>query len=76
MRLQLNEHCVIETHPDNETPDLRLDKPWPALQEHLEKIDIEKLDQKERSHVPAIQILYYYLQKFKRLNKGMSASCF
>lgn len=70
IRLQLNEHCIVETHPDNETPDLRLDKPWPALQEHLEQVDIEKLDRKEKSHVPAIQILYYYLQKFRSTHKG------
>ncbi|XP_065162078.1 NEDD8-activating enzyme E1 regulatory subunit [Atheta coriaria] len=64
IRLQVREHTVIETHPDNENPDLRLENPWPALKEHLDKIDISTLDKKERSHVPAVVILYYYLKKF------------
>lgn len=65
LRLQIREHTVIEIHPDNENPDLRLENPWPALKQHLDNIDVSKLDKKERSHVPALIILYYYLQKFK-----------
>lgn len=74
IRLQVNEHTVIETHPDSENPDLRLDQPWPALKEHLDKIDIEKLDSKEKSHVPAIAILYYYLQKFRETHNSKLVS--
>ncbi|XP_022899801.1 NEDD8-activating enzyme E1 regulatory subunit [Onthophagus taurus] len=70
LRLQIREHTVIEVHPDNENPDLRLEYPWPALKEHLDTIDISKLDRKERSHVPALCILYYYLEKFKSLHNG------
>ncbi|XP_017769621.1 PREDICTED: NEDD8-activating enzyme E1 regulatory subunit [Nicrophorus vespilloides] len=69
-RLQVNEHTVIEVHPDNDNPDLRLDEPWPALKEHLESFDISKLDKKERSHVPALIILYYFMQKFRNLHDG------
>ncbi|XP_018322780.1 NEDD8-activating enzyme E1 regulatory subunit [Agrilus planipennis] len=70
IRLQTKEHTVVETHPDNENLDLRLDKPWPALKEHLDKIDVESLDNKERSHVPALVILYYYMQKFRDQHGG------
>ena len=70
LRVQLREHTVIETHPDNENPDLRLETPWPALRQHLDKIDIESLDKKERSHVPALTILYYYLEKYKSIYGG------
>lgn len=35
-RLQFNEHCVIESHPDNRLFDLRLEKPFEALQTYLE----------------------------------------
>lgn len=70
LRLQVREHTVIEIHPDNENPDLRLENPWPALREHLDNIDISKLDKKERSHVPALAILYYYLLKFRKSHNG------
>lgn len=36
IRLQVKEHYVIETHPDNPQYDLRLQKPFPTLQKHLE----------------------------------------
>lgn len=70
LRLQVKEHAIIESHPDNENPDLRLDQPWPALKEYLEQINVEKLDTKERSHVPALVILYYFLKKFKETHGG------
>ncbi|KAJ8983471.1 hypothetical protein NQ317_014929 [Molorchus minor] len=57
IRLQIKEHTVIEGHPDNENPDLRLDKPWPALKEHLDSINVATLDPKARSHVPPIIIV-------------------
>ncbi|KAF5307842.1 hypothetical protein FQR65_LT18314 [Abscondita terminalis] len=71
VRLQIREHTVVESHPDNESPDLRLDRPWQALEEHLNRIDVSTLGTKERSHVPALTILYYYLQKFKEKHQGL-----
>lgn len=70
LRLQVKEHAIIESHPDNENPDLRLNQPWPALKEYLNQIDVEKLDTKERSHVPALVILYYFLKKYKETHGG------
>lgn len=70
LRLQVQEHTVVESHPDNENPDLRLDKPWPALHSHLDQTDVEKLDTKERSHVPALVIVHYYLNKYKESHGG------
>lgn len=35
-RIQLKEHCVVETHPDNKQSDLRLEHPFDLLKEHLE----------------------------------------
>ncbi|KAK4873522.1 hypothetical protein RN001_015551 [Aquatica leii] len=70
VRLQIKEHTVIEAHPDNESPDLRLDQPWEALRTHLNQIDVSTLGTKERSHVPALTVLYYYLQRFKEKHNG------
>lgn len=75
LRLQVQEHTVIEAHPDNENPDLRLDKPWPALRDHLDQINVEKLDTKERSHVPALVIVHYYLNKYKESHGGKCTVC-
>ncbi|KAF5296155.1 hypothetical protein FQA39_LY12609 [Lamprigera yunnana] len=71
VRLQIKEHTVIEAHPDNESPDLRLDQPWPALRMHLDNIDVSNLGTKERSHTPALTILYYYLQRFREKHHGL-----
>ncbi|KAG5872635.1 hypothetical protein JTB14_003723 [Gonioctena quinquepunctata] len=70
IRLQVKEHTIIEAHPDSENPDLRLLTPWPALKEYLDGIDVAVLDQKTRSHTPAIVILYYYLNKYKEYHGG------
>lgn len=35
-RLQFTEHYVVETHPDNQQSDLRLDQPFDALRQYLE----------------------------------------
>lgn len=70
IRLQINEHTIIESHPDNENNDLRLNKPWDALKEHLDKFDVSQLDRKGRSHVPAVVILYYYLNQYREKYDG------
>ena len=35
IRLQIKEHCVVESHPDNRQNDLRLEQPFEALKKHL-----------------------------------------
>ncbi|XP_066256113.1 nedd8-activating enzyme E1 regulatory subunit [Euwallacea similis] len=70
IRLQIKEQTVIEAHPDNECSDLRLYNPWPALKDYLDSINIELLDEKEKSHVPPLVILHYYLNKYKECNDG------
>uniref|UniRef100_A0A8D8Y2J9 NEDD8-activating enzyme E1 regulatory subunit n=1 Tax=Cacopsylla melanoneura TaxID=428564 RepID=A0A8D8Y2J9_9HEMI len=62
IRLQISEHTVIESHPDNTNPDLRLDKPWPSLLEYIESIDLDSLEVKDHMHIPYLIILYKYLK--------------
>ena len=61
MRIQVKEHKIIETHPDNETPDLRLDKPFESLKHHLDSINLDEMSFKDHSHVPYLVILYKIL---------------
>ena len=55
---------MIESHPDNEIPDLRLDRPFPALEKYMDSLDLDGMDDKEHSHVPYVVILYKFLQKW------------
>lgn len=71
MRIQVKEHTVIETHPDNETPDLRLDKPFETLKKHLDSINLEEMNFKDYSHVPYLVILYKFLQKWIAVRKEL-----
>ncbi|XP_011308267.1 NEDD8-activating enzyme E1 regulatory subunit [Fopius arisanus] len=64
MRIQTQEHTIIETHPDNELPDLRLDRPFESLKQHMDSINLEEMDLKDHSHTPYVVILYKYLEKW------------
>jgi amyloid beta precursor protein binding protein 1 len=64
------EHTVIETHPDNQIPDLRLDRPFPSLKKYVDSIDLEAMEYKDHAHVPYLIILYKYLQQWKVEHNG------
>ncbi|XP_076766314.1 nedd8-activating enzyme E1 regulatory subunit APP-BP1 [Xylocopa sonorina] len=64
MRIQIKEHTVIETHPDNETMDLRLDKPFETLKKHFDSINLDELSFRDHSHIPYLVILYKFLEKW------------
>lgn len=67
-RIQMKEHAVIETHPDNEQTDLRLDIPFQALSDYLNNIDINTVDLKDHGHIPWIVIIYKAIQKWQTQN--------
>lgn len=69
-RIQIKEHAVIETHPDNEQPDLRLDVPFQALEECLDSFELDTMDLKDHGHVPWIVILYKAVQKWRQQNEN------
>ncbi|RMC08977.1 hypothetical protein DUI87_13974 [Hirundo rustica rustica] len=64
MRVVIKEHTVVESHPDNMLEDLRLDKPFPELTEHVQDYDLEHMDKKDHSHTPWIVIVAKYLIKW------------
>uniref|UniRef100_W8BRW6 NEDD8-activating enzyme E1 regulatory subunit n=1 Tax=Ceratitis capitata TaxID=7213 RepID=W8BRW6_CERCA len=63
IRLQIKEHCVIESHPDNRQYDLRLEHPFPALQKHLMNTEVT-------SKVPWLLVLNKFFQIWKEKNNG------
>lgn len=64
-RIQVREHTIIESHPDNQNPDLRLDVPFPALKQYMDEIDLDNLDFKDHAHVPYLVPLYKALVDWK-----------
>ncbi|KAK2529913.1 hypothetical protein Q9233_006298 [Columba guinea] len=64
MRIVMKEHTVVESHPDNTLEDLRLDKPFPELREHIQSYDLDHMDKKDHSHTPWIVIVAKYLTKW------------
>lgn len=67
-RIQIKEHAIVETHPDNEQVDLRLDVPFQSLADYLDAFDIEAVDLKDHGHIPWIVILYKAAQKWQTSN--------
>ncbi|CAG2057539.1 unnamed protein product [Timema podura] len=70
LRIQFIEHTVIETHPDNQISDLRLDVPFSELKNHIDAINLSSLEYKDHAHVPYLIILYKYLQQWRQQNEG------
>ncbi|XP_011497126.1 PREDICTED: NEDD8-activating enzyme E1 regulatory subunit isoform X2 [Ceratosolen solmsi marchali] len=64
IRVQVKEHTIIEMHPDNEIPDLRLNKPFELLKTYFDSIDLNNFDIRDHSHTPYVIILYKYLQQW------------
>uniref|UniRef100_A0A8D3CPK1 NEDD8-activating enzyme E1 regulatory subunit n=1 Tax=Scophthalmus maximus TaxID=52904 RepID=A0A8D3CPK1_SCOMX len=64
MRLVVQEHTVIESHPDNALEDLRLDQPFSEFKNHIQSYDLDSMDKKDHSHTPWIIIVAKYLEKW------------
>ncbi|RDD43316.1 NEDD8-activating enzyme E1 regulatory subunit [Trichoplax sp. H2] len=70
IRLVVNEHAAIETHPDNSHHDLRLDNPFPELRAYIDPINLSAMDKKEHSQTPFIVILLKYMDQWRNLHDG------
>ncbi|KAM8876574.1 NEDD8-activating enzyme E1 regulatory subunit [Synchiropus picturatus] len=64
MRLVVQEHTVIESHPDNALEDLRLDQPFSELRHHIQSYNLDSMNKKDHSHTPWIIIFAKYLDKW------------
>jgi len=66
IRLQVREIYIVETHPDNRVPDLRLDATWPELQQWLQKEAdrMETMTRQEHGHTPYPVILHRFLDEW------------
>lgn len=63
-RLQLKEHCIVETHPDNRPNDLRVDAPFDTLRTHLEECQLGL-------KVPWPVVLYKFVKQWSSQKGGL-----
>eukprot|EP00563_Minutocellus_polymorphus_P001504 CAMPEP_0181039792 /NCGR_PEP_ID=MMETSP1070-20121207/10684_1 /TAXON_ID=265543 /ORGANISM="Minutocellus polymorphus, Strain NH13" /LENGTH=632 /DNA_ID=CAMNT_0023117719 /DNA_START=27 /DNA_END=1925 /DNA_ORIENTATION=- len=74
VRLQVEDHPVVESKPDSTVPDLRLadpSGPFPALKALVDATDMDSMDNAEHSHVPYVIILLKALAKWR---SGLSST--
>ena len=72
IRLQVKEHTVIESHPDNVIEDLRLDVPFEELVQFFDEQKFDEMTKNEYLHTPYIVILFKYLQMWKKDHEGQA----
>ncbi|KAK6202789.1 uncharacterized protein RJT21DRAFT_21614 [Scheffersomyces amazonensis] len=65
LQLISNEITVIETHQSSKLYDLRIDTPWPELQEFVDSFEFDKLNDIEHAHIPSIVIHIKALNNWK-----------
>ncbi|KAI8801063.1 hypothetical protein BJ742DRAFT_839107 [Cladochytrium replicatum] len=70
LRICVPEHALVETHPE-QIIDLRLDCPFPALQQLASQYDFATMDSFARSHVPYVIILLKCLEEWKSTHGGL-----
>ncbi|CAG8791062.1 6129_t:CDS:2, partial [Racocetra fulgida] len=56
---------LVETHPEN-IIDLRLDVPFPALEQYVKPFDFDSMDNMDHGHIPYVVILLKYLDQWKK----------
>ena len=78
IRMMLNEHQVVETHPDHPFPDLRVLAPPPALAAFVREryADLSVLSSAEYAHVPYVVLLLKGVEMWAAQNGGALPSTY
>ncbi|VDP31153.1 unnamed protein product [Heligmosomoides polygyrus] len=66
IRIFVQEHTIANNHEENGLPDLRIDKPFPKLQEMAEQTDIESMSLEELRHTPYILLYLIALKSYRK----------
>lgn len=69
----MNEHAIIESHPDNQKLDLRLDAPFPELIKHMDSVKLNEQGRDEALKTPWLILLYKALQLYIQETQNGSA---
>lgn len=65
---------VIESHSEN-TPSLRIDKPFPSLLQHAMSLDFANMDPTDHGHIPYVVILVRAMEDWKSSVSGEGFFC-
>ncbi|GLE09370.1 hypothetical protein PINS_up020979 [Pythium insidiosum] len=57
LRVQVAEHTILDSKPDPPLHELRLSRPFPALQQYVDSFDLAQLSTIDHAHVPFVVIL-------------------
>ena len=60
----------MESHPDNNFVDFRLDCPFPELLDYMNNQDLGSMTKQQHSHTPYVVILHKVLEEWKREHDG------
>ncbi|WWD17675.1 hypothetical protein CI109_102116 [Kwoniella shandongensis] len=69
VEIQLREHSVVDTHPDT-SHTLRLDAPFPSLEQHARSLDYATMDSMDHSHIPWVVLLVRAASLWKESHGG------
>lgn len=70
IRVQIRELSIIPTTHSDSLVDLRLDCPFPSLSAFVKSFEMDKLENHEHAHVPAVVIIIHFLEIFKSKHDG------
>lgn len=70
VRISVQEHCVIESKPDNILSDLRLQKPWEELKRFADESDTEIVDHVIHKHIPFAILLIKAAEQWRNTHGG------
>ena len=73
LHVAFGELGIVETHPES-LVDLRITRPFPALQEHARKYAVDASDSYAMSHVPFVVLLLQALEAWRATHDGAMPS--
>ncbi|GMT18224.1 hypothetical protein PFISCL1PPCAC_9521 [Pristionchus fissidentatus] len=66
IRIAVAEQPIVNTHRENQAPDLRLDAPFPALQSLIDAIDFDKMTDEQVRHTPYLILYALALKEYRK----------
>ncbi|KAG2424108.1 hypothetical protein HXX76_014782 [Chlamydomonas incerta] len=70
LRASLPEHRIVESKPDSQLDDLRLNAPWPELSAFAASFPLEQLDEVAHAHVPYVVLLLQAAERWRGSHGG------
>lgn len=73
VRLLVKEHVIVESHPENPSPNFMLDQPFPELMQLVNSTDLESMNHKDHSHTPYLLLLFKALEEWRAKRNDAAA---